>query len=77
MSEHRQECQLCSRNFAFSNGAYHGRYVGAWQLMVCEHCCPNVWSAVPAIYREQVIEHLRSLGITPRTDARGDLHWPT
>ena len=76
-TEHREECQLCGKRFAYSNGAYHGQYFGAWKLLVCNHCCPNAWSRVPSIYRGQVVEHLRSLGITPRTDANGDLFWPS
>lgn len=71
------DCFLCGRKFAFGRNAYHGRYVRAWDVMICSGCESGNWDGVVIHAHPQLVERIKALGMPVTPNARGHIDIPS
>lgn len=70
------ECFLCGRDFQFGPHVYDGKHIGPWNIQVCRGCYQGNWDGIVIEGRPKLVEHLKSLGIEIKRNARGWVDWP-
>ena len=70
------ECFLCKNKFQFGPHAYDGRWIRAWEIMVCRICWDgNHDGIVPNTY-PHLLEHLGEHRVEVRRNESGWIPWP-
>lgn len=73
------KCVPCGNSFKFGNGAYHGKHMPGYEMMVCSSCYDANWDGWAPALEPRILQHLATTGIEkPRRNAEGFLprDWP-
>ena len=65
-------CFVCGTYFKMGHGAWHGTYIAAWKLTVCDAC----HSADGIVPDASVLTALAAAGVTPTYNEDGYVAWP-
>ncbi|MDZ4693424.1 hypothetical protein [Terricaulis sp.] len=64
-----QTCILCQQDFRFGPNAYDGRYVRAWDDMICRSCDDGNHDGIVA--DDSFLARLDAKGVTPEINDSG------
>lgn len=67
MNPFTAQCFCCNRKFKFGQGAYHGRRVLGYDMMVCSNCYDANWDGWAPLYTGKILNHLQEKGLEPPT----------
>lgn len=70
-------CFLCERPFKFGSGAYHGRLVRPWGIMMCNSCDGSNHDGIVLEGHPRLREHLKASAVAIKLNARGWLDIPS
>jgi hypothetical protein len=67
-----ERCFMCDTDFRMGAGVYNGKYIGRYQISVCNGCWAGNWDGWAPHYEARLIAHLEVLGIpVPKRNAKG------
>lgn len=69
-----EKCFCCRRSFQMGPGRYDGKFIPAYQILVCQNCYDGNWDGWAPVFEERILKHLNEESIAePSRNSKGFL----
>jgi len=68
----REKCFFCDSNFAYGPHAYHGEFLKAHQILLCDGCLRGTWGGIGPAFEAKLLRHLEEHNLpVPARNSKG------